>query len=217
MKVKRKFAMLSVVGALLALAIPGAAMAYLTPAAHKFEIAGNANGPKVGTSLGSCNLAKVLGETQTTTTKTPGLNPISSITVGSCTSGTSLTLGSSGWSLASSGIWSAIIINTNPETLTMRFSSLPGCKLTNSNPAVAVALRGVWSNGATTPTRANPVYTGMSSAPLYWANDGSSCALTGTTEQVAFTSSSTAAGVTQPAPASVNDLTNPSGLIVATP
>src|SRR5689334_17239031 len=94
---QRKFALL-IVGALLALAVPSSAMATVSPAGHKIEIAGAAGQqPLLGTSLGTCAVAKITG-----TIPASGAFEVPAPTIGSCTAGTSVTL-SGKWNVSASG------------------------------------------------------------------------------------------------------------------
>jgi hypothetical protein len=211
MTVKRKFAMLAVAGAMLALVAPVSALGALTPAGYKFEIVGNTSSPpRLETSLGSCALSKITGQAPNSGYQ---YGPVS-FTVGSCSSGTSLTF-SGQWNIFPTA---APVVHLqsqgNSENITMRFASLPGCKLTNSK-SVGM-LNGIWSNGLPSPTNMKSTYTPVSSQVLTWADDGASCAVSGTTEVVSFTSSS-GTTVTGPTPSTIHALTRPTTPIVATP
>jgi hypothetical protein len=204
--VKRKFVLLTVIGALIALAIPTSSMGALYPAGAKFEIAGNSVGPRLETSLGSCLLGKVTG--QIPNPPVEGAFSIANPTAGNCTTGVSMTIGGT-WKFWENG-QTALLIGNGPESIVMRFSSLPGCKLATSG----ALLYGVWGNGVTTPHLFNSYFAADSVTSLAWANDGGSCALAGTKEAVSFTSSNSSSPYGIPSPSTVTNLTNPNAPIV---
>lgn len=204
---KPKFAVLAVVGALIALAIPATSTASMFPAGHKFEIAGNVLGPKLSTALGSCPLTKITGQIPAApTNESPGPIPVTP-TFGACTSGTSLTLAGE-WTLTATG-FNAIVSNYASSAVTFRFSSLPGCKLSGS--AVLVAL---WSNGSTAPTFLKSGYHAHRGFSLTWANDGATCALAGSKEAVEYVSEQVNEGSSTGVVAPVTDLTSPTTPII---
>jgi hypothetical protein len=205
---RRQFAVLAVLGALAALALPASSMASMYPAGHKFEIVGNVNGPKLTTSLGSCPLTKITGQIPAAP-QNESANPfvVSTPTVGTCTSGTSLSL-SGEWKLIASG-YTTMLTSTSPEAVTMRFSSLPGCKLTGT-----AALLGIWSNGATVPYSMNSGYHAHRGFPLTWANDGGTCALAGKQEAVSYQNELVSGSISTGAVSSVADLTSPGTPII---
>src|SRR5829696_5996425 len=143
---KRKFAVLTVLGALLALAVPASSMGAMYPAGHKFEIVGGTTpqteGPKLTTSLGSCYISKITVQIPAAPANETNSGS-ATVTPGGCSSGTTLTLGST-WSFGS--FLNAFQTLLGPvgtsEAIVFRFGSLPGCKL-----AGAPNLIGVWSNG----------------------------------------------------------------------
>jgi hypothetical protein len=193
---KRNLTLLTILGALIALAVPASSMASMYPAAHKFEITGDANGPKLTTSLGSCSIAKITG----TIPSAPKNEELGSFTIptptaGTCSTGASMTLGSN-WQFNAQGYF-AIIIGAGSEGVVMRFASLPGCKLSGQ-----VLFTGIWSNGITTPTLLKSGFHAHSRAgTLTWANDSGSCALAGKTE----TLNAESGGASE----TVTDLTSP--------
>lgn len=205
---KRKFAVLTVLGALLALAVPASSMASMSPAGHQFEIAGGALSPRIGTSLGSCPITKISGtilaapanETETTF-------PISTPTVGTCTAGTTLTLGGT-WVFGGASYQTQL--GGPAATLTMKFSSLPNCKLSSTNPG----LYGIWSNGATSPKLLKSSYHAHAGNALTWSNDGGTCAVAGKTETVTWSAESGSSLVTAGTAATVTDLTSPTSVVV---
>src|SRR6185295_15933202 len=112
---KRKFAVLTVLGALVTLAIPASSMGSMYPAGHQFEITGGANGPRLATSLGSCSVTKITGTipaAPANATSEPFAIPAP--TAGACTAGTSLTL-SGAWKFASAGYRVNTVPFNNPE------------------------------------------------------------------------------------------------------
>ena len=199
---KRKFAVLTVLGALIALAVPASSMASIYPAGHKFEITANASGPKLATSLGSCPISKITG-TIPAAPKNEELAPfaITTPTVGTCTAGTSLTL-SGTWQMSAHG-YNPVVYSSSAESAVLRFTSLPGCKLYSGTPTLV----GTWSNGTTTPTLLKSGFYAHSEPLFTWANDGGSCALAGTKENVKWESAS---GQSQ----AVTDLTSPTTPII---
>lgn len=203
---KRKFAVLTVLGALLALAVPASSMASMFPAGHQFEISGNT--PKLGTSLGSCTITKITGTIPAAPgNETATVIPVATPTVGTCTSGTSLTLGGS-WTFG--GTTSVVSLGGNAATLTMKFSSLPGCKLSSNSPG----LFGVWSNGASSPKLLKSSYHAHAGNVLTWSNDGATCSIAGKTETVTWSEESTGGLYQLPTTSTVTDLTSPSSVVV---
>jgi hypothetical protein len=169
--------------------------------------------PKLGTSLGSCAITQVTG-----TIPPPPANetetsfPISTPSVGNCTSGTSVTLGGE-WKLLNTGSNFMVTLGGGTATMTMRFSSLPGCKLTHTTPTMG--LMGIWSNGATLPTVLPSSYHAHMAIALTWANDGSSCALAGKTETVTWSSENTGSPtLTTPVAMTVSDTTSSSSVVI---
>jgi hypothetical protein len=200
---KRNLTLLTILGALIALAVPASSMASMYPAGHKFEIAGNAYGPKLTTSLGSCPITKITG-TIPAAPKNEELGSFpASVTAGTCTTGTTITLASE-WNVSPTG-YSVFLVRIASEPIVMRFSSLPGCKL-----AGGTALGGIWSNGTTAPTLLKSGFHAHGGTPLTWANDGGSCALAGKTEEVSWESATGVAGQSQ----MVTDLTSPTTPII---
>jgi hypothetical protein len=186
------FAALAILGALIALAVPASSMAVMTPAGAKFEIVGNQFGPKIETSLGSCLITKISGQIPSASPQ-PASFGVSTPTVGQCTSGTSLTLGGE-WKAYTSYGTTVLPVSTNsPGAFTMRFSSLPGCKLIPAGEGVA--FWDVWSNGSSVysvgKAPEKSAITFLSGGSGVWANDGSSsCALAGTPEPFSTTDTS---------------------------
>jgi hypothetical protein len=182
---KRLALCLAAVCALVALIAPASSTAGLLPPYQKFEIIGNANGPKITSSLGSCSIAKIAGSVP------PGpaghgekLIPVT-LTAGACSAGTSITFAGE-WQISANG-WSVALTNGYFESIVMRFASLPGCKLIS----VGAPLWGIWSNG---------VYGEFSSGyhphgvvPMRWENDGGSCSLARQIENLAFEDQGTTA------------------------
>jgi hypothetical protein len=209
--VKRKFAVLYIVAALAALAIPASSMAAMYPAGHKFEIGGPG---RLETSLGECKIAKIAG-TIPASPSNAGLFQIPAPTVGSCSSGTTLSL-SGEWKFGNpTGTFFGTANTYGSGNVTMRFASLPGCKLTNTG---ALALMGVWSNGTTTPNFVNSGYHADSGWRLTWANDGGTCALAGTEEFLEYVNRNLPGSpAIAPMEASVINLTNPSTVITVGP
>jgi hypothetical protein len=201
---KRKFALLTVLGALAALAIPASSPAAMFPAGHKFEIAGDANGPKLTTSLGSCLISKLTAQIPAAPGNTSGVWSGATITAGACTSGTTITMPSE-WKFFTNSnssvnsFYTSFLLPTG--AIELRFSSLPGCKLVSSGELV-----GIWSNGVSTPSLLKSGYHADKASNPTWANDGGSCALAGKTEALSYEDVGPINGNYQ----SVTDLTSPS-------
>ncbi len=192
---KRKFALLAVLGSLLAIAVPTAAMATIkvTPAGDTFEMSGNGvpiiSGPLSGSSE-TCSLTKLVG-TIPTAPNNEGLESVSlpiSTHTGSCSPGMSMTLSDpegKTWSILAIERYQALL-KSPAGAITLRYTSLPGCKLTSA----AWSLAGTFSNGSTSPTLARSAYNAYSgnSNPDQgtWANDGATCALAGQKGTVTF-------------------------------
>ncbi len=168
---KRKFAVLAVLGALIALVVPASSMATMSPVGAKFEISGTPQ-TAFATSLGKCELAKITGQVPAS----GNVFAIPTPTVGGCNSGVSLTL-SGEWKFAASN-YTVLIYGGQ---LTMRFASLPGCKLSGTVEHIV----GIWSNGLENPSLKSAFHAD-SSQLFPWSNDGGTCALAGTLEEVSF-------------------------------
>jgi hypothetical protein len=210
---KRRFAVLTVLGALVALAVPASSMAGMSPAGHKFEIAGGTTAPQLTNSLGSCTISKINATIPTAPTNEVAGEWPATVTAGTCTSGASITLASN-WAIktyTSTGSF-LLVLNKGPEAIVMRFSSLPGCKLVT--PA-GFNFSGVWSNGTTNPTLLkSQFYTVPHSINLSWKNDGGSCALAGKTESTAYEPYSPIPGAEPIFASTVTDLTSPTTPVI---
>ncbi|HEX6206488.1 MAG TPA: hypothetical protein VFZ29_11850 [Solirubrobacterales bacterium] len=207
---KRKFPILAVLAALVALAVPASSTASIYPAGHQFEIAGGATPPKLGTSLGTCAITKIAGTIPSAPANEGAVSfPISVPTVGSCTSGTSIAL-SGAWTFVAPAPGNPYGVNIG-GTATLRYSSLPGCKLSG-----ATLLAGIWSNGTTSPKTLKSGFHGHDGHTLTWSDDGASCALSGKTEKVSV-SQETGAGLGLASSSVVTDLTVPAMPVLVTP
>jgi hypothetical protein len=204
---KRKFAILGALAALIALAVPASSMAGMYPPNAKFEITTTAyapfegvHAPEISTSLGSCQVTKITGQAPATASPTTTIS-IPTPTLGTCSSGTSLTL-SGEWKLYQSNttVWAS-------GEATMRFASLPGCKL-SATPST-FGLFGVWSNGSTYGSGMQSGYHADSASRLSWSNDGGSCALAGQQETVSWQSVTGTGGARGPVTNAVVDLSYP--------
>jgi hypothetical protein len=225
---RRNLIILTVMGALMALAAPASSMASnfgVFPAGHKFEIKGsNVGGPGgqpvfSGPLAGYCEITKITGTVpaapKNEAVLAPGgevVMPIAQPTF-ACYSGMSATVAGE-WSMrALPG--STVRTNIPAGGLAVRYTSLPGCKLVSTGTFVV----GTWSNGVVSPI---PSHSGYSAAAyggglglkFKWQKDGTStCALEGSTEELAYTSSGGPIGY---GTAPVTDLTNPvENIIVA--
>lgn len=209
---KRKFAVIAALGALVALAVPASSMASMYPAGHKFSINGAG---KLGTSLGSCTITQTSGTIPAApANETENSVPIATPIVGSCTSGTSVTLGGE-WKLVTSGSNFIVGLGGPAASVTMRFTSLPGCKLTQTTSGMS--LMGIWSNGATAPKVLASGYHAHMAIALTWANDGSTCSLAGKTETLSWTSDAGSPTLSYGGEMTVVDNTNSSSIVVVGP
>lgn len=177
---KQKFALLTIVGALLALAIPAGSSASMYPAGANFEIPA---GPSFTTSLGNCTV-KITGQVpKAPANESASLSIAITPAVGSCTSGMSLGL-SGEWKAGVSG--SAFTIGAfgnPPDNVVIRSSTLPGCKLTSG----AAGYQGLFLNGTTTPkVMQSSFHAHANPASFTWANDGATCAIAGSKEVVSW-------------------------------
>jgi hypothetical protein len=178
-KMRRKFALIAALAAICALAIPATSGANtLQPINSQFEIAGGSTGPKLSTSLGSCSISSIKGSTGLTGSN---FNLPAPPTIGSCTSGTTATLTPG---MITVGPNYTVGWYANQGGVTLRFASLPGCKL--SNESSPVVFWGTWSNGRSEGVLLKSGFHADGSAKLSWSNDGGSCALAGTQETVNF-------------------------------
>jgi hypothetical protein len=223
---KRNFLILTVLGALLAMAAPASSMAAkfgVFPAGHNFEIKGsNVGGPSgvpllQGPLSGYCQFSKITGTVPSAPNNeavlAPGgevVMPIAQPTF-ACYSGMSATAAGE-WSMrALPG--STVKTNIPAGGLTVRYTSLPGCKLVSTGTFVL----GTWSNGIASPIPSHSGYSALAFGGGFglnfkWQKDGtSSCALEGSTEELAYNS---AGGPVGYGTAPVTDLTNPTENII---
>lgn len=204
---KRNLTLLTILGALIAVAVPASAMAKIGvyPAGHKFEISG-ANMPTITGSLpGSCTLTKIAATVPAAPQNEGAESVVSlaSVPTASCGAGVSIAVAAGEWKFGTYGRNQAIL--TGPVNgLTLRYSSLPGCKLAT---AAGVAIAGVWSNGVTSPFLSRSSYHGDGTLSATWADDGAGCAMSGTKEALTID----VPGIAQSA--TVNDITNPGNVI----
>ncbi len=179
----------------------------MSPASTKFEIP-STSGPRIQTSLGSCAL-KITGETpKSPENLTASLQfAIPTPSVSGCTAGTSTTLAGE-WKAFASGTIFMLTSSAGAEGVTMRFTSLPSCKLTILSPFTAV-----WSNGVASPALKSG-YSAFTTRPATWANDGGGCALAGKTEPISYYSGTNNATLQAVSTVSVNNLTSASTPII---
>ena len=157
-------------------------------------------------------MAKITGQIAAPKNEEEGPFAISTPTAGTCTAGVSLAFAGE-WQFDPNG-WVPRINAPKAESITLRFSSLPGCKLTNPS---SVQLLGIWANGVTAPHFVRSIYHAHRGFNLTWANDGASCALSGQTEVVTWGDAPLAGGLSGASYAIVNDVTNPAALITTGP
>jgi hypothetical protein len=206
---RSKLSVLAILAALAALALPSSSLGAMYPAGHKFEIAKDSSGSylSLSTSLGSCAVTKITAQIPAAPlNESINIVPASTPTIGSCTAGTSVAL-SSEWVFSQAGPdpYEFGVSGTSGESIIMRFASLPGCKLIGQG-----IIQGLWSNGVTTPHFLASGFHAERIQPLTWANDGASCALAGTHENVTALS-------TRQVTNKVTDITNPASLITVAP
>lgn len=179
---KQKFALLTIVGALLALSIPVSSSASMYPAGANFEIPA---GSSFSTSLGSCTV-KITGQVpKAPSNETTTLNIPVTPTVSSCSTGLSTTLASE-WMAGVSGTNFTFGAVGNPaDAVVIRSTTLPGCKLTSTGSLSG--FQGLFLNGTTTPKVMQSSYHGHASERSYtWADDGGTCAIAGKKEAIAW-------------------------------
>jgi hypothetical protein len=213
----RKLAILTVLGALVALAVPASSMANttLSPAGAKFEFVGNSEGPRFFTALGSCTV-KFTGQVPAAPNNVSATSvnfAIPTPTIGSCTSGTTVTVGGE-WKMTATAPYGLTIASTGTGAgIRMQFSSLPGCILSSGASAL---LNGIWSNGSATPTLLKSGFHPHSKRAATWVNTGSGCALAGQTEMISWEHVSSSPTSESGLAAEVNNLTTPSAPILLT-
>lgn len=199
---KQKFALLTIVGALLALAIPASSSASIYPAGANFEIPA---GPSFTTSLGNCTV-KITGQVpKAPANETASVSVPVTPSVSSCSAGLSTTL--SGEWVAGVSSWAFTIgaFGNPPDAVVIRSTTLPGCKLTSTG--AASLYQGLFLNGTTTPkVMQSSFHAHGVERSFTWANDGGTCAIAGKKEAVVWGSGS---GVS-----SVKNLTTPATPII---
>jgi hypothetical protein len=199
---QRKFALL-ILAALAALVVPASAGAAVFPAEHQFELLPTSSKPVIGTSLGTCQITKITGQIPKAPANENAFE-IPAPSTGTCTAGTSIVLGGQ-WKVVA-GNFAFNLFSTTSGGVTMRFASLPGCKLVSG----LVVLGAVWSNGWTSPSLVKSGYHPHSARGFTWADDGGTCALNGQTELVSYQGPSNQVAEVYGS----NDLTSPSTPII---
>jgi hypothetical protein len=223
---KRNLIILTIVGALFALAVPANSMAAkfgVFPAGHKFEIKGSTvGGPSgvpylQGPMAGTCQFTKITGTVPSAPNNEATVviggevvMPIAQPTL-TCFSGLSATVAGE-WSMrALPG--STVKTSIPAGGLTLRYTSLPGCKLVSTGTFVL----GTWSNGISSPIPSHSGYSALAFGGGFglnfkWQKDGTStCALEGSTEELSYNSVGGPVGY---GTAPVTDLTNPTENII---
>jgi hypothetical protein len=186
---KRNLTLLTLMGALIAVAVPASASAVIkvTPAGHNFEMSGETMPSVSGTSLpGTCTFTKLAG-TVPAAPKNEGatevLLPLSTPT-GTCTSGVSIAFSIANiWALR---VKTRGVVSLDISGLALRYSSLPGCRL----DAVSLSSpTGIWSNAIGGVPSA---YHADGTIPAVWGNDGAStCSIKGKAETLSFRTNGT--------------------------
>jgi hypothetical protein len=199
---KRILTLLTLVGALIAVAVPASATAkpvVISPAGHGFSITNPTTGmPQfLGSLEGTCAMTKASG----TIPAAPGNEsatgllriPISTPTF-ACSGGMTGTF-SGTWNLGVGSTYTTGVI-APIKGVTLRYASLPGCKLDNG---AEIAALGYWSNGVSTPvfSHSGVIYPLLTEVAFTYSNDGAgACALAGKTEKIRFIGSGTDSVVT---------------------
>lgn len=198
--------------AVVAAVVPAGAQAVeVLPYGHSFSIPSGPGQPRLGASLpGTCTLGALSGTLPGFPDSwVPGGTvdmPIGAPAGAGCTGGPSITIAGSGWALRATSVRYQTDIRIPANGITLRWASLPGCKLVNN---AADAIEGTWANGMTAAGgyQSKSSYLVWGSYTGTWANDGASCALAGQTEAV------TAMPTGTPSNQVVNDTTNPNDVI----
>jgi hypothetical protein len=186
---KRKFAFLVVLSALAALALPTSSMAMVYPPSHRFEIAGEVQGPKITTSQGSCVLQSIQGTVPAEPQNQTWFTLPSAPTVSRCTAGVTMAMSGS-WKMngVGAGFNAAVgtlqVVGSTSTAIAIRYSSMPGCVLTGSFGFQGEFLnRGI--NGLGMSVYRPGIYPGLTK--LTWANDGlATCSARGTQAEVSI-------------------------------
>jgi hypothetical protein len=198
---KQKFALLTIVGALLALAIPASSSASMFPASAKFEVGASGAAPTLGTSIGSC-VVKIAGQVpKAPENEATSLSFALTPTNFSCTSGTSIKFNGEWKLVASNYTFLLAAFGLPSNAVEFRSTTLPNCKLAGS-----FSLGGLYSNGTTSPKAMSSAMHPHASSSLTWANDGGTCAIAGTKETLTYGSGT---GIW-----TVNNLTTPATPII---
>jgi hypothetical protein len=178
---KQKFALLTIVGALLALAVPAASSASMYPASANFEVGASGAAPTLGTSIGSCQL-KVAG----TVPKAPANEATSLLfaltpATSTCSSGASIKFNGE-WKLLATNFSFQMAASGGPSNaVEFRSTTLPNCKLAGN-----YVLGGLFHNGISSPKSMKSAMQPTSSSSLTWADDGGTCAIAGTKETLSY-------------------------------
>jgi hypothetical protein len=179
---KRTLALLSIVGTLIALAVPASSFGAVEmwPSNVEFYMYGpsNSSPPTIKTAYGSCPITYIKSKTPQLGGKYPSMPATLIAPNSTCSSGTSISF-SGKWTLKPYSMTS-MVLSDEAHGLTMRFASVPGCKLVTASIPTTV-LWGRWTNGSgsgSTNYRAEEreIY-------LTWENDSpSTCSKAGTRE-----------------------------------
>lgn len=211
---KRNFTLLTILGALLAMAVPASALSapavIMGPSGHKFEIGSTL--PQVTSSLaGYCTLAPMTG----TVPANPGVAPLSvpistPSTTASCNGGETVSFNGS-WALAAYSP-SKVNLAVPVGGVTVRYSSLPGCKLTSTATGTN-QIPGFWSNGTNFSSYTASAYHIHGGLPAVWSNDGTTCATAGKTDFVYIRDLPASLGASS---STITNTTMPGALITVT-
>jgi hypothetical protein len=184
---KRKFAALIALVALAALAVPASSMAALAMSQPNAEFypwgtgsSSTSSNPTIKTSYGSCPIYQIRSKTPEGWYQKNPVMP-TKLTAGTCSTGASISF-TGNWTMRPVSLTKMWLMGENGG-LTMRFSSLPGCKLTSST---ATILSGIWTNNANPGSPSTYKADSSYSLVLGWANDSpATCAKAGTRETAA--------------------------------
>jgi hypothetical protein len=196
---KRNLTLLTILGALIAMAVPASSTAAgVFPAGHNFEISGATMPTVTGSWPGSCTLTKITGSIPAAPKNEGPVTLPLALPTATCGTGVSIAFAGS-WSIPTAPRYSAPLA-IPASGVTLRYSSLPGCKLVN---LVAIKVPGVWSNGATAPIFSRSGFHADGDITGTYVSDGSACAIEGVTAPISFRTNATF-----PATAPITDTTN---------
>jgi hypothetical protein len=179
---KRSLLLLATVAAAIGLMAPAAASAVtigVYPAGHKFEVTPTSQ--IKGSLAGSCTFGKITGQVPAAPANVgESISlPIPAPTA-TCSGGPTIAIAGTEWKINLGAGYSAAL-RVPANGITLRYASLPGCKLSNPNPWLTA---GWWRNGYPSPFLSRSGWNLEGVLNATWANDGATCAMAGKTELV---------------------------------